>query len=129
MCHETATKLPVQCSAVQVKMNMSSFRTRWIVVSRTSLYRNIRQCSPEIAMSTRGVVHLTASGTDYNLKKHSNRAGGFVDVVLRLRSTSLVKMIAAGVKHERRKVLVPFSTFPGSMGMQTSENPVGNPEP
>ena len=54
-------------------------------------------------------VHGSAApGTDYNMKKHSNRAGGFVDVVLRLRSTSLVKMIAAGVKHERRKVLPPF---------------------
>ena len=31
-------------------------------------------------------------------------------MVLRLRSTSLVKMIAAGVKHERRKVLLLFPT-------------------
>ena len=44
------------------------------------------------------------AGTDFNAKKHSNRAGAFVDVVLRLRSTSLVKMVAAGVRHERRKV-------------------------
>lgn len=44
------------------------------------------------------------SGTDFNVKKHSNRAGTFVDVVLRLRSTSLVKMVTAGVRHERRKV-------------------------
>eukprot|EP00271_Cylindrocystis_brebissonii_P009775 TRINITY_DN2501_c0_g1_i2.p1 TRINITY_DN2501_c0_g1~~TRINITY_DN2501_c0_g1_i2.p1 ORF type:complete len:1658 (+),score=386.93 TRINITY_DN2501_c0_g1_i2:98-5071(+) len=46
---------------------------------------------------------LNGIGTDFNVKKHSNRAGAFVDVVLRLRSTSLVKMVAAGVRHERRK--------------------------
>eukprot|EP00850_Spirogloea_muscicola_P007083 SM000035S13063 [mRNA] locus=s35:223450:237908:+ [translate_table: standard] len=45
---------------------------------------------------------LNGIGTDFHLKKHSHRREGFIDAVMRVRSTSIVKMEAAGVRLERQ---------------------------
>eukprot|EP00850_Spirogloea_muscicola_P002088 SM000008S22177 [mRNA] locus=s8:226750:241282:- [translate_table: standard] len=45
---------------------------------------------------------LNGIGTDFHLKKHSHRREGFVDAVMRVRSTSIVKMEAAGARLERQ---------------------------
>ena len=92
MCHLTE----VQCSALHVTFPWKVDLGEQNEVPQNHQSVRSRNCD----------VNPGASGTDYNIKKHSNRAGGFVDVVLRLRSTSIVKMIAAGVKHERCKVLL-----------------------
>ncbi|CAI7750261.1 unnamed protein product [Closterium sp. NIES-53] len=41
-------------------------------------------------------------GTDFPVRKASNHRGEYTEVVLRVRSASLVKMVAAGVRHERQ---------------------------
>ncbi len=43
-------------------------------------------------------------GTDFVLKKHSNQRGGLTDTVLRVRSTSIIKMVNTGHRQERRRV-------------------------
>ncbi|XP_057836865.1 uncharacterized protein LOC131047061 isoform X1 [Cryptomeria japonica] len=43
-------------------------------------------------------------GTDYILKKHSNQRGGLTEMIFRVRSASIVKMMSIGVRQERRKV-------------------------
>ncbi|MCO5565126.1 hypothetical protein L7F22_018797 [Adiantum nelumboides] len=47
---------------------------------------------------------VDSSGIDFPLKKHSHQRGGLVDTVLRVRSTSIVKMISTGIRNERRKI-------------------------
>jgi hypothetical protein len=48
------------------------------------------------------------SGTDFHLKKHSNQRGDFVDSVLRVRCTSIAKMVNVGKMQERLKVSLAF---------------------
>jgi DnaJ family protein C protein 13 len=43
-------------------------------------------------------------GTDFVLKKHSNQRGGLTDTVLRVRSTSIIKMVNTGHRQERRRM-------------------------
>ena len=47
---------------------------------------------------------LIFTGVDFPLKKHSHQRAGLIDTVLRVRCTSIVKMISAGIRQERRKV-------------------------
>ncbi|CAI7852123.1 unnamed protein product, partial [Closterium sp. NIES-54] len=72
-------------------------------IRRNGVYGGVLDRSPR-TLSVVGprLDEVNGIGTDFPVRKASNHRGEYTEVVLRVRSASLVKMVAAGVRHERQ---------------------------